>query len=244
MHAFTLQFIFRLAALYETKYWFHKFSQLKFIWLFMFPFLALLLALITLGFALDQPEGESFRQTLSSEYPFFNELFERHGFAMGYHPTFSGGIKIMFGSIVLMSYIYPILIIVVYIFYFRQLNFVKHKLNQKNKCLHDMLLRALIAQSIILFIFILFPFEIVGCALVFPYKQASFAASCAPIFVMAHTFIDILCQFYYIKPYKNWVIKTFKIIKNRQISHATTMEVTNVTMAFTSIPKIRITMQK
>ena len=166
VHGFLAQILFRLASLYDSNQRFYKYTSLRHLFTVMFPILLLFLGVITrkflfrgfsriqdslyfiqispffsVGFSMDRPEGELFRETLIAEYPFFEELFQRRKFAMGYHPSFSSGINGVFGLFVGFAAICIPLNIFIAIAFYKRLNYVKNTLNEKNRVLHVMLLK-------------------------------------------------------------------------------------------------------
>uniref|UniRef100_A0A914YH69 Uncharacterized protein n=1 Tax=Panagrolaimus superbus TaxID=310955 RepID=A0A914YH69_9BILA len=137
---------------------------------------------------------------------------------MGYHPKFSSGIKGVFivfiGFAILTT---PFNIYLIPAFYFKLKEF-KKGLSQKNQNLHIMLLKALLAQGIALFVFVYLPLIILSSAFVYPYKAASYLSSYSVFAVMQHTLFDILVQFWFIRPYRDFLLRNIKITKVNPIS--------------------------
>uniref|UniRef100_A0AC35GER3 Serpentine Receptor, class H n=1 Tax=Panagrolaimus sp. PS1159 TaxID=55785 RepID=A0AC35GER3_9BILA len=218
IHAFIMQLLFRLASLCHENERLHKYTNLKKLFTLMFPVLFVCLSGITLAFTIDRPEGEIFRKKLISENPFFKELFQRHKNAMGYHPSFSGSIIVVFCIFVGFAFLTtPFNIYLIPAFY-KKLKLFKQGLSEKNQRLHVMLLKALLAQGIALFIFVYIPLCILSSAFIYPYKSASILSSYSVFVVMQHTLCDILVQFWFIRPYRDYLIKNLRKKYVNQIS--------------------------
>ena len=155
-------------------------------------------------FALETPKFGIFQEALISDYPFFKEFFDRHKNGFGWHPSFSG--KYVAICMVLASVATPIFMGTILYFYFRQLKFVKNSLTQNNRNLQVMLFRALAAQMLVLLIIVIIPFQVVCLHLFFPSRNGSFIASICPSIVSFYTICDIMVQFYFIRPYRQWII--------------------------------------
>ena len=156
-------------------------------------------------FALDTPKFEAFQEGLISDYPFFQELFDRHKNAFGWHPSFSSKAKLVFILMGIAGIAAPCLLLTFLFLYFRQLNYVKNHLNVVNRSLHTMLFRALTAQVVTLFMVVVIPLIVFTSQFIFPFKHGCFGASIAFLITPVYTFLDIMGQFYFIKPYKKWI---------------------------------------
>uniref|UniRef100_A0AC34GJ02 Uncharacterized protein n=1 Tax=Panagrolaimus sp. ES5 TaxID=591445 RepID=A0AC34GJ02_9BILA len=137
---------------------------------------------------------------------------------MGYHPKFSNGIKGVF--IVFIGFAVcttPFNIYLIPAFY-RKLREFKKGLSEKNQKLHVMLLKALLAQGITLFLCVYLPLIVLSSAFVFPYKAASYLSSYSVFVVMQHTLFDILVQFWFIRPYRNYILRNIRTPKVNPVS--------------------------
>ena len=159
-------------------------------------------------FALDTPKFGIFQEALISDYPFFKEFFDRHKNVLGWHPSFSSKYVVLF--LTLAAVAVPILMGTLLWFYSRQLKFVKNSLTKNNRNLQTMLFRALVAQMLVLFIFLIIPFEIVCSQFIFLIRNGSFIASICLLIASFYTICDIMVQFYFITPYRNWITRKFE----------------------------------
>ncbi|KAE9554946.1 hypothetical protein FO519_001843 [Halicephalobus sp. NKZ332] len=222
LHSNIALFIYRLAATYDHRQFISKIVQPKILFCLVISTFILCEALVLCLILIDPVRVEDMQEAFKDEISALRTIFELHPFTAGYHPSLSNGLidwLLLIAAVA--AYIFPPLLILLCGFYYWRLIYIRKRIAISSYKLHKMLFKALFAQTSTVVIFVFIPFEIITLLIIFQVKEGSLYTSELLVFCNFHLFVDIMSQFYFIKPYRNFLLKIIFKIRRTSVNSTT-----------------------
>uniref|UniRef100_A0A7E4VHG5 Serpentine Receptor, class H n=1 Tax=Panagrellus redivivus TaxID=6233 RepID=A0A7E4VHG5_PANRE len=151
------------------------------------------------------------QQMLVDDFPALQTLVDQYPYLTGYHPELTNyAITLIIRMAELFCATYPIGAIIAMFFFMWRLKLMKVNESSRTYAMHVMLLKALIVQYAIAFIFLLIPSLLIAVTIDTEVIWGSYVATLALLIATLHVGVNSICILWFILPYRIYVYTTLQ----------------------------------